>query len=169
VCEFLLTSFLTLFHLHIFSLAEEISNNSPVAVRSCLASLKVQQEAGMPEALNREALNQSICYARKDWPEGLDGELFSSLEYCNSHHHISTSDPPSFYSPSSPCSCESQALSQIQALLLGIRPSKLNTIEFLPEEIFLTSRNCSSNLLLVLYRRLDKTLLLSPILQEVRL
>jgi len=81
VCEFLLTSFLTLFHLHIFSLAEEISNNSPVAVRSCLASLKVQQEAGMPEALNREALNQSICYARKDWPEGLDGELFSSLEW----------------------------------------------------------------------------------------
>jgi len=87
----------------------------------------VQQEAGMPEALNREALNQSICYARKDWPEGLDGELFSSLEYCNSHHHISTSDPPSFYSPSSPCSCESQALSQIQALLLGIRP-KYNRI-----------------------------------------
>jgi len=41
----------------------------------------VQQEAGMPEALNREALNQSICYARKDWPEGLDGELFSSLEW----------------------------------------------------------------------------------------
>jgi len=35
----------------------------------------VQQEAGMPEALNREALNQSICYARKDWPEGLDGEF----------------------------------------------------------------------------------------------
>ena len=53
-------------------LASSIAGNSPVAIRSTIASLRIQQDEGLNAALSREALNQSICYARSDWKEGLD-------------------------------------------------------------------------------------------------
>jgi len=53
-------------------LALEITTNQhPVAVRSMLQTIRKRQDAGLEQALQREASAQAACYARDDWGEGV--------------------------------------------------------------------------------------------------
>lgn len=55
-----------------YELAREITlRQHPVAVRSLLQTLRRQQDVGLEQALQREALAQAACYARDDWGEGV--------------------------------------------------------------------------------------------------
>jgi enoyl-CoA hydratase len=43
----------------------------PVAVRTLVQTLRQQQDQGLEQALQREAMAQAICYSRADWGEGI--------------------------------------------------------------------------------------------------
>ncbi|EGD79516.1 hypothetical protein PTSG_10087 [Salpingoeca rosetta] len=53
------------------ALARDIAQSSPVAVQECVKSLRVRQDAGLEDALAREAHAQSISYASQDIVEGI--------------------------------------------------------------------------------------------------
>jgi enoyl-CoA hydratase/carnithine racemase len=53
-------------------LARQMSNAAPLAVRTCVRSLRMQQDEGLEKALWREADAQSQVYNSKDYTEGLD-------------------------------------------------------------------------------------------------
>lgn len=44
----------------------------PLAVRSLVQTLRQQQDVGLEQALQREAMAQAICYSRADWGEGVE-------------------------------------------------------------------------------------------------
>jgi enoyl-CoA hydratase len=44
----------------------------PLAVRTLVQTLRQQQDVGLEQALQREAMAQAICYSRADWGEGVD-------------------------------------------------------------------------------------------------
>lgn len=44
----------------------------PVAVRTLVQTLRQQQDEGLEQALQREAMAQAICYSRADWGEGIE-------------------------------------------------------------------------------------------------
>jgi enoyl-CoA hydratase len=44
----------------------------PVAVRTLVQTLRQQQDQGLEQALQREAMAQAICYSRADWGEGIE-------------------------------------------------------------------------------------------------
>ncbi len=55
-----------------------------LAVQTLTATLRTQLDEGLPAALQREAEQQAICYARKDLLEGIaavkgDGGTFLSV------------------------------------------------------------------------------------------
>ncbi len=55
--------------------ASEIAQNSPLAVRTMVQTMKTREDAiggGLEAALRREAFAQALCYAKSDWGEGLD-------------------------------------------------------------------------------------------------
>jgi hypothetical protein len=52
-------------------MARRISENSPVAIRSLIQTLRTRGENGMNESILNEANAQSICYAESDLVEGL--------------------------------------------------------------------------------------------------
>ena len=52
-------------------IAGSMADNSPVAVRGMLRTLRQQVDVGLEESLRREADQQAINYARSDWREGL--------------------------------------------------------------------------------------------------
>lgn len=54
-----------------YALASRIARQSPIAVRSCMRSLRIKQEIGLEQALWREADVQSYCYGTEDMDEGL--------------------------------------------------------------------------------------------------
>jgi len=53
-------------------MAAQMAGASPVAVRTCVRSLRFQQEAGLEAALWREADAQAQCYASADLLEGVN-------------------------------------------------------------------------------------------------
>ncbi|RYE95218.1 MAG: enoyl-CoA hydratase/isomerase family protein, partial [Methanobacteriota archaeon] len=53
------------------ALAAKIASQAPVAVRSCVRSLRMQHDEGMDRALWREADAQSYCYSGPDLKEGV--------------------------------------------------------------------------------------------------
>mmetsp|Transcript_19510 Transcript_19510/g.47108 ORF Transcript_19510/g.47108 Transcript_19510/m.47108 type:complete len:314 (-) Transcript_19510:715-1656(-) len=73
-----------------YSLAEEISTKHPVAIRSMIRSCRLEQDlhmgAGLMEALNRDAMAQAMCYARKDWGRGLDAVAKKEEADFDSYH-----------------------------------------------------------------------------------
>jgi enoyl-CoA hydratase/carnithine racemase len=52
-------------------MARVIAENSPVAVRSYIKTVRVREEEGLAAALMNEALEQSLCYGERDLIEGL--------------------------------------------------------------------------------------------------
>ena len=52
-------------------LAHQIASASPIAVRSCIRTLRLEADTNLDKALWREADAQSYCYASKDMEEGL--------------------------------------------------------------------------------------------------
>eukprot|EP01138_Halocafeteria_seosinensis_P012786 gb/GECG01013062.1/.p1 GENE.gb/GECG01013062.1/~~gb/GECG01013062.1/.p1 ORF type:complete len:297 (+),score=32.04 gb/GECG01013062.1/:1-891(+) len=54
------------------ALAKGIGSASPVAVRSCVRTLRLDMDTNLDKALWREADAQSYCYASKDLEEGLN-------------------------------------------------------------------------------------------------
>jgi enoyl-CoA hydratase len=44
----------------------------PVAVRTLIQTLRQQQDVGLEQAIQREAMAQAICYSRADWGEGIE-------------------------------------------------------------------------------------------------
>ena len=56
-------------------MAEKISSQHPVAVRSMTRSIRLKEDAGLELALSREAQSQALCYARSDWGEGIDANM----------------------------------------------------------------------------------------------
>ena len=44
----------------------------PLAVRTLVQTLRQQQDVGLEQALQREAMAQAICYSRSDWGEGVE-------------------------------------------------------------------------------------------------
>jgi enoyl-CoA hydratase len=44
----------------------------PLAVRTLVQTLRQQQDVGLEQALQREAMAQAICYSRADWGEGVE-------------------------------------------------------------------------------------------------
>lgn len=55
-----------------YELALEISKQHPVAVRTILQTIRVRQDYGLEQALQREAFAQAVCYGRQDWGEGVN-------------------------------------------------------------------------------------------------
>lgn len=56
-----------------YELAETIAvGQHPVAVRTLVQTLRQQQDVGLEQALQREALAQAVCYSREDWGEGVN-------------------------------------------------------------------------------------------------
>ena len=53
------------------ALAKRIANNSPVAVRSLVRTLRAKQDVGLEQALWREADAQSHGYSPSDFIEGI--------------------------------------------------------------------------------------------------
>jgi len=53
------------------AVASAMAAQAPVAVRTCVRSLRLQQDAGLEAALWREADAQAQCYAGVDYREGL--------------------------------------------------------------------------------------------------
>lgn len=53
-------------------LAARMAKQGPVAVRSCVRSLRLQQDEALQRSLWREADAQSYCYASKDLGEGVE-------------------------------------------------------------------------------------------------
>mmetsp|Transcript_21347 Transcript_21347/g.68861 ORF Transcript_21347/g.68861 Transcript_21347/m.68861 type:complete len:305 (-) Transcript_21347:34-948(-) len=51
--------------------ARRMARNGPVAVRSCVRTLRMNQDRGLDQALWREAEAQADCYASKDLLEGV--------------------------------------------------------------------------------------------------
>jgi len=54
------------------SLAAQIAQQNPFAVRSMTQTLRRKQDDGLEACLQREAYAQALCYSRDDWGEGLD-------------------------------------------------------------------------------------------------
>ena len=54
-------------------LAKEMSTAAPLAVRTCVRTLRMQQDEGLDRALWREADAQAQVYNSTDYSEGLDG------------------------------------------------------------------------------------------------
>lgn len=54
------------------ALAAKIASQAPVAVRSCVRSLRMQQEEHLDRSLWREADAQSYCYSGRDLAEGVE-------------------------------------------------------------------------------------------------
>lgn len=54
------------------ALATRIASQAPVAVRSCVRSLRMQAEEGLDRSLWREADAQSYCYSGADLKEGVE-------------------------------------------------------------------------------------------------
>ena len=52
-------------------LAAEIATRHPVAVRSMIRTWRLGQDAGLADALYRDAHAQAMCYNRNDWGQGL--------------------------------------------------------------------------------------------------
>jgi enoyl-CoA hydratase/carnithine racemase len=42
-----------------------------VAIRTMVQTLRQQQDVGLAQALQREAMAQAVCYNRTDWGEGV--------------------------------------------------------------------------------------------------
>ena len=67
-------------------LAREMSAAAPLAVRTCVRTLRMQQDEGLDRALWREADAQALVYNSTDYSEGLDGleqkrtPVFSNFE-----------------------------------------------------------------------------------------
>lgn len=55
-----------------YQLAHQIAKQHPVAIRTMLQTVRLQQDRGLEEALHREALAQAVCYSRSDWGEGVN-------------------------------------------------------------------------------------------------
>ena len=54
------------------ALAHDVVHQThPVALRLMVQTLRAQQNVGLEQALQREAMAQAICYHRNDWGEGL--------------------------------------------------------------------------------------------------
>lgn len=53
-------------------MASALAQQHPVALRMMVQTLRAQQDVGLPQALQREALAQATCYNRGDWGEGVD-------------------------------------------------------------------------------------------------
>ena len=53
-------------------IARQISSAAPLAVRTCVRSLRMQQDEGLERALWREADAQAEVYNSRDYTEGLD-------------------------------------------------------------------------------------------------
>jgi len=54
-----------------YELAEEVSAQHPVSIRTLVQTLRVRQDDGLEAALQREAFAQAVCYNRSDWGEGV--------------------------------------------------------------------------------------------------
>jgi enoyl-CoA hydratase len=50
---------------------EVLAHTHPVAVRTLMRTLRARQNVGLEEALQRDAYAQAVCYARRDWGEGV--------------------------------------------------------------------------------------------------
>lgn len=48
-----------------------LTHTHPVAVRTLIRTLRARQDVGLEEALQRDAYAQAVCYARRDWGEGV--------------------------------------------------------------------------------------------------
>jgi enoyl-CoA hydratase len=48
-----------------------LAHTHPVAVRTLIRTLRARQDVGLEEALHRDAYAQAVCYARRDWGEGV--------------------------------------------------------------------------------------------------
>jgi enoyl-CoA hydratase len=48
-----------------------LAHTHPVAVRTLMRTLRARQNVGLEEALQRDAYAQAVCYARRDWGEGV--------------------------------------------------------------------------------------------------
>lgn len=53
------------------AIAESIAASGPVSVRTCVQTLRRQQDKGLEAAFEREALAQSVCYPTEDLAEGV--------------------------------------------------------------------------------------------------
>ncbi|KAL7563763.1 hypothetical protein ACA910_020448 [Epithemia clementina (nom. ined.)] len=50
----------------------ELAQQHPVALRMMVQTLRSQQDVGLQQALQREAIAQATCYNRADWGEGVN-------------------------------------------------------------------------------------------------
>lgn len=70
-------------------LAMKIGKMHPLAVRSMVETMRTRENSlggGLEAALRREALSQALCYARKDWGEGLDAAMEKRQPSFNGYH-----------------------------------------------------------------------------------
>lgn len=69
-------------------IAEEISSAGPIAVRSCVRTLRLQQDDGLERALWREADAQATCYPSTDLGNGVQAlKNRQSVEFSNREHY----------------------------------------------------------------------------------
>jgi len=69
-------------------IAEEIAAAAPIVVRSCVRSLRMQQDVGLEQALWREADSQAPCYASQDLGDGVRSLMERKpVEFNNREHY----------------------------------------------------------------------------------
>lgn len=56
-------------------LASKIASNAPIAVRTCVRTLRMNQDIGLEAALQREADAQAQCYGGTDFKEGVEAQV----------------------------------------------------------------------------------------------
>eukprot|EP00620_Florenciella_sp_RCC1587_P009319 CAMPEP_0182601084 /NCGR_PEP_ID=MMETSP1324-20130603/91305_1 /TAXON_ID=236786 /ORGANISM="Florenciella sp., Strain RCC1587" /LENGTH=486 /DNA_ID=CAMNT_0024818993 /DNA_START=340 /DNA_END=1803 /DNA_ORIENTATION=- len=63
-------------------LAHSMANAAPLAVGTCVSTLRAQQNLGLEAALLREASSQAACYASSDFIEGLNAIVEKRARPC---------------------------------------------------------------------------------------
>ena len=73
-------------------LAETLTSQHPVAMRTMVQTLRDSQNScngsNLEIALRREAYAQAVCYARKDWGEGLDAVVERRSPNFDDYHKL---------------------------------------------------------------------------------
>ena len=70
------------------AIAGEIAAAAPIAVRSCVRTLRLQQDEGLDRALWREADSQAPSYASQDLADGVQALMNrEKVQFRNSEHY----------------------------------------------------------------------------------
>jgi len=76
------------------ALATEVANQNPLSVRTMIRSIRMQEDELLEVALRREADVQSVCYAHREWGEGLNAVVEKRKPQFTDYHDYSSSTSP---------------------------------------------------------------------------